>query len=126
MIFFSFLLLSVQAKRFFSALPVTKFCCLQTSDSWAVTDSTSFPPQVPRASKSAHLLDESMVWRRIPDRVDLPTAARAAHGFSPTRLQGPEVWYFEVKRNPAQDFVASGAREKGSPQKIICLLLPTM
>ncbi|KAB0405238.1 hypothetical protein E2I00_011113, partial [Balaenoptera physalus] len=57
----------IQAKRFFSALHVTKLCCLQTSDSWAVTDSTSFPPQVPHASKSAHLLDESMGQGRHSD-----------------------------------------------------------
>lgn len=58
-----------------------KLCCLQTSESWAVTGSSSFPPQVPHASKCAHLLDESMMWRRIPDRVDLPTAARLPMAF---------------------------------------------
>lgn len=62
------------------------------SDFWVM--SREWLPQFfasgPHVSKCAHLLGESMMWRRLPETMALPTAAQAAHAFLPPHPSGSE------------------------------------
>lgn len=97
---------------YFSAFHIMKLCCLQTSESWAETGSPIFLPQVPHASKCAHLLGESMMWRRIPKLWPFPLLHRL-----PMVSSHPIRQVLKVKSNSVQYAVCRGIKEKESHRK---------
>lgn len=92
-----------QAIFFFFQFYVSKSSAAFRPESWAMmVGSTSFQTQVPHASKCMHLLDESVVWRRIPESGPSHYCAGSPWLSTHPSFQETEMFCFVVKRNCAQ------------------------